>query len=42
MKNYIIPNTEVLTLQSLLMQAQNVSGGDIKGVKTGEMPESIN
>lgn len=44
MKNYIIPNTEVLNLQtSYILSGNNVSGGGFKGVgESGTMPESVN
>ena len=43
MKNYIIPNTEVLTLHSSLMQAENVSGGNLNGIgERGDMPAFVN
>ena len=42
MKNYIIPDTKVLMLQTSLMQARNVSGGGMRGTKTGDGPAAIN
>lgn len=43
MKNYIIPNTEVLNLQtSYILSGNNVSGGPLNGTKTGERPLGIN